>query len=157
MATASNTSGTAPMERGPLRLQLRDFTAADGSDGAWWPRSRSLQTEAADLVDNFPGTHGRIHWLLFSRPDWEDATIGGRGVRMIRAARGPMRVGSFPTDDTQLIIASLNTGSRLRLQVIPSATDPVEAERRLRSAALECTTDDGGTMWTRWDNEIPWT
>jgi hypothetical protein len=92
--------------------------------------------------------------LLFSRPDWDDATTGGRGVRMVRAARGPVKVGSFPSDDTQLMILSLASGGRVKLGVIPSATEPAEARRRLRSKATENTTVSDA--WTTWDDEIPW-
>ncbi len=75
---------------------------------------------------------------------------------MVRAARGPVKVGSFPTDDTRLMILSLLSGRRLRLRVIPSTTDPAEADRLLRST-LETPAADTGSARSRWDNEIPWT
>ncbi len=153
MVTPSNIPAAAPHQ---LRLQLRDSAETGGIDGAWWPRSRSLHSEAADLVDNFPSSVGRITRLLFSRPDWDDSTVDGRGVRMVRAARGPVKVGSFPTDDTRLMILSLLSGRRLRLRVIPSTTDPAEADRLLRST-LETPVADTGSARSRWDNEIPWT
>lgn len=156
MMTPSNTPSTSAAERTSLRLRLRDSADMGDIDGAWWPRSRSLQSEAADLVDNFPSTTGRISRLLFSRPDWDDSTVEGRGVRMIRAARGPVKVGSFPTDDTRLMIISLVSGRRLRLRVIPSTTDQEEAGRLLRSA-VDPTADDGSAAGSRWDDEIPWT
>jgi hypothetical protein len=155
MATPSNTSSTAAPEGASLRLRLRNSADLAGIDGAWWPRSRSLQSEAADLVDNFPDSVGRISRLLFSRPDWDDSTVDGRGVRKVRAARGPVKVGSFPTDDTRLMIISLLSGRRLKLRVIPSATDPAEARQLLR-AAVETTQDDDSTTESRWDNEFPW-
>ncbi len=66
--------------RAPLRLQLRDASASGQIDGAWWPQSRDLQIEAADLIDNFPAPAGRISRLLCSRPDWDNAVLNGRGV-----------------------------------------------------------------------------
>jgi hypothetical protein len=66
-----------------------------------------------------------------------------------------VKVGSFPTDDTRLMIVSLLSGRRLRLQVIPSTTDPAEADRLLRSTP-ETPAADAGFVRSRWDNEIPW-
>lgn len=158
METPSNTPLSTVAKQTSLRLRLRDGGSGD-IDGAWWPWSRSLQSEAADLVDNFPSAAGRISRLLFSRPDWDDSTVAGRGVRMIHAARGPVKVGSFPTDDTRLMIITLLSGRRLRLRVIPSATDPGEATRLLRSSVAASTDDDSSTSASRWrwDNGIPWT
>ena len=153
MATSSHTSPTAPVVREPLRLRLRDSAAPGAVDGAWWPQSRDLQTEAADLVDHFPEAAGRINRLLFSRPDWDNSALGGHGIRMIRAARGPVKVGSFPHDDTQLMIAIMATGQRLKLLVIPSATGHAEGERRLRLALGTRPTDDSGADWARCENE----
>jgi hypothetical protein len=118
----------------PLRLTLRP-DAANRTDGSWWPRSRNLQTEAADLVDHFPVAVGRINRLLFSRPDWETATSpDGRGTRRIQARRGPVKVGSFPSDDTHLMVLTMASGQRLRLAVVPSDVDASEGERRMRAA-----------------------
>jgi len=100
--------------------------------GVWWPQSRDIQVEAADLVDHFPDQVGHIDRLLFSRPDWDNAVFDGHGVRRIHARRGPVKVGSFPSDDTQLIILLLATGRRVSLKVIASTTDPVEADRQFQ-------------------------
>lgn len=48
----------AAVLRLPLRLGLHD-NATTYLHGAWWPRSRNLRAEAADLVDNFPPAAGR--------------------------------------------------------------------------------------------------
>jgi hypothetical protein len=88
--------------------------------------------EAADLVDHFPDQVGHIDRLLFSRPDWDNAVFDGHGGRRIHARRGPVKVGSFPSDDTQLMILLLATGRRVSLKVIASATDPIEAERQFQ-------------------------
>ena len=133
MATSSGSSPTTT--RVPLRLQLGDPDSPKGAVGAWWPQSRDLQAEAADLVDNFPDSAGRIHRLLYSRPDWDDATVDGHGVRRIKAGRGPVKVGSFPKDDTHLMVVSLASGQRLKLTVIPSDADAADGERRLHYTA----------------------
>jgi Family of unknown function (DUF5994) len=134
MATSPTTSPPAASARVPLRLGLSDTPSSDdGSGGSWWPQSRDLQTEAADLVDHFPEAAGHISRMLFSRPDWDNSTEGGRGVRRILADRGPVKVGSFPGDDTALMILSLASGDRLTLHVIPSDSDAADAEQRLSS------------------------
>lgn len=157
MSTSPQSPSPTADER-QLRLHLDDGAAsgrgAGGVHGAWWPWSRHLQSEAADLVDHFPATAGRINRILFSRPDWDDATDGGRGVRRIQAARGPVKVGSFPSDDTHLMILTMASGARLKLRVIPSDTDAVEGERLLLAAPdSEVGTD--GDVGDRWDDESP--
>jgi hypothetical protein len=127
-------------------------SAAD--TGVWWPQSRDLQVEAADLVDHFPPQVGRIDRLLFSRTDWDDPIANGRGVRRIRARRGAVKVGSFPSDDTHLMILVLASGRRLSLRVIASVTDPVEADRQLQ-ALRRGSGDVIETAHGRWDTEDP--
>lgn len=146
----------SPPLRPPLRIRLRDSETAGHLDGAWWPQSRDLQVEAADLVDHFPRLAGHVSRLLFSRPDWDDPVQDGRGVRHIRARRGQVKVGSFPADDTQLMVVILSTGQRLHLLVIPSATDPAEADRLLQgvvwSAPVSHSLDAG---WAHWQESPP--
>ena len=131
MTTSPSTP--APAGRVPLRMQLGEPPASGPISGIWWPQSRNLQVEAADLVDHFPDQVGHIDRLLFSRPDWDNPVADGRGVRRIRARRGPVKVGSFPSDDTHLMILLLASGRRVSLKVIASATDPAEADRQLRA------------------------
>lgn len=133
MKASPNTPVESPVAAEPLRLALH--ASPNHLDGAWWPRSRVLATEAAQLVDQFPGSVGRINRLLFSRPDWDDGATNGQGLRRIQAGRGPVKVGSFPSDDTHLIVLSMANGRRLRLLVVPSDTDQAEGERRMRAVA----------------------
>ena len=150
--TASATTSTSSAPRVALRLQLRESSSADHVDGGWWPQSRDLQVEATDLIDNFPLTTGHIDRLLFSRPDWDNNVVGARGVRRIRARLGTVKVGSFPSDDTKLMILSLSTGQRVRLRVIPSDTAPSEAARQLREIVAG-TDGVGETDRSRWDDD----
>src|SRR3954468_14586678 len=111
--TTSPSASTVPdavPARVPLRLDLRPSCVAGLEDGGWWPQSRDLRVEAADLVDHFPPDVGRINRLLFSRPDWDDGEVDGRGLRRIHAARGPVKVGSFPRDDTHQMVLSMASG-----------------------------------------------
>ncbi|GGU33571.1 DUF5994 family protein [Nocardioides albus] len=132
--TTSPTVELAPRVRVDLRIRLDNGFSSGPLDGAWWPQSRDLQAEAADLIDRFPHRVGRISRLLFSRPDW-DLDPGAPSIRKIRAARGMVKVGSFPSDDTHLVVLSMATGERLRLLVVPHDTDPELAERIMEVAA----------------------
>jgi hypothetical protein len=161
MATSSKIITSTPTGTEGLRLRLFDGAGPDRVDGMWWPRSRDLQREAADLVDHFPIVSGRISRMLFSRPDWDNSSTNGRGVRAIRAARGPVKVGSFPSDDTHLMILTMGSGQRLKLLVIPSDTPEDEAKEKLSAAAQPSTTRDSATFageaveWTYRDSENP--
>lgn len=44
----------------PLRLQLSGAPGQAVLDGAWWPQSRDIDAELADLVDHFPVATGRV-------------------------------------------------------------------------------------------------
>jgi hypothetical protein len=125
------------------------------ADGAWWPRSRDLQREAADLVDHFPPEGGRISRLLFSRPDWDVPPTATDGVHKIHAARGWVKTGSFPSDDTNLMILTMSDGRRLKLLVIPHDTPAGEGERRLRAGGQGAAREDGALDTDRWDTESP--
>ncbi len=155
MATSTGITGTPSPTRSPLRLALGDLVPGTGPHGAWWPQSRQLQTEVADLVDHFPAGDGVVSRLLFSRPDWDDAVVNGAATRKIRAARGAVKAGSFPSDDTHLVILTMASGQRLTLEVIPSDITPAEGRRRLRSAGVADSTFDGSLDQGRWDDESP--
>ncbi|GAA1909581.1 hypothetical protein GCM10009737_08600 [Nocardioides lentus] len=138
--TSSSSTGadTAPgsSARGPLRLALRAPARGTPLDGAWHPRSRDLAVEVADLVDHFPVSAGRVGRLLFSRPDW-DSEPGERSLRRITAARGAVKVGSFPRDDTHLMIVKLSPDHALRLLVVPSELDEDTARRIMDRAVAD--------------------
>lgn len=126
--TTSIPSTTPPTaERGPLRLRLTPTgtTPRPRLDGAWWPRSRDLPSELADLVDHFPAEAGRVARAVFSPPDWEAAP------RRIRIARGTMKIGSFPRDDTHLMQLTLLGGASFELLVVPPETPQARAAELL--------------------------
>lgn len=141
MTTSPTGSIPAPSatERVPLRLRLAASFSSGPLDGAWWPQTRDLQLEAADLVDHFPQQVGRVERLLYSPPDW-DTGSGTPGARRIWAERGAIKVGSFPSDDTHLMVAKISSGRRIRLLVVPSGTEPGRAETAMREAADEADT-----------------
>jgi hypothetical protein len=108
---------TAENVRAPLRLRLKPELGTGALDGSWWPQSRDLPLELADLVDHFPKELGVIDRVVFSRPDWDTAP------HRIRVARGVLKVGSYPGDDTSQVWLFMSTRRLIRLSV----TRPVAA------------------------------
>lgn len=135
------TSPTVSISSQPSRQQLPIGTARR----AWWPQSRDPQVEAADLVDHLPDRIGRVERLLFSRPDW-DAVSGAPSMRRIHAARGAVKVGYFPSDDTHVMIVKMHSGQRLRLLVVPSDTEPGLASRVMQPVADDRHTESPSTL-----------
>ena len=133
MATSNSESMAPPVtKRVDLRLRLDNGYQSGPVDGAWWPQSRDLLAEAVDLVENFPPPLNRIRKLLFSRPDWDTAGHTA-GTQHVHTRRGSVEIGSFPSDDTHLMILTMGSGQRLKLLVIPSDTPAAEGEQRLRA------------------------
>lgn len=155
MTASPDSLSTATPTRAPLRIRLGHSAISGHLDGVWWPQSRDLQAEGADLVDHFPRPAGHIDRLLFSRPDWDNPVSGGRGVRHIQAQRGRVKVGSFPRDDTHTMVLVLSTGKRLHLQVIPSAADAAEAARELQQFVPSDPAHSRDPGWARWDEALP--
>lgn len=157
-----NTPGTA-QPRPPLRLQLSGSPGRGPLDGGWWPHSRNIDMELADLVDGFPAVIGRVDRALYSRPDWDSQP------RTVPVARGRIKAGSFPGDDTHMMVLSMAARTRLILLVVPpdhprgvealtlaadesnrsSATEILSALRLAADAGRgdDHWTDDGGSWW----------
>lgn len=150
--------------RGPLRLRMAEHPGRNRLDGGWWPRSRDLEVELADLVDHFPAELGRIVRALFSAADWEPAPGGTPG------AGRQVQVGFLPRDDTHLTQVTTSDGSVLHVLVVPPGFSDDQGEEALLAAAtpgnahtpealLETVTehpdidprdhwsDDGGSWW----------
>lgn len=132
------TSQPAPSrERAPLRLRLATGPEARQLDGSWWPHSRDLEVELADLVDRFPAERGRVVRALVSPPDWDDHP------RRIPVARGYLKVGSFPRDDTHVVDLSLADRTVARLLVVPPDTSEEVAEGAMSASARPGNTTTG--------------
>lgn len=127
MTTSPSPHATAT--RTPLRLHLADQPGRDVLDGGWWPQSRDLAVELADLVDHFPEDRPRIVRVLFSPPDWDDHP------RRVQVARGFVKVGSFPRDDTHLVLLNVGAATPLRLLVVPPGLSPDQGEEAMLAAA----------------------
>lgn len=115
--------------RGPLRLRMAKHPGRNYLDGGWWPQSRDLSVELADLVDHFPAEFGRIVRALVSPPDWDPAP------RRIPVIRGFVKVGSFPRDDTHLINIKTSDRTVLRVLVVPPDYTRDQGEEALLAAA----------------------
>lgn len=150
--------------RAPLRLRLAESPGSAHLDGGWWPYSRELAIELADLVDHFPPRSGRIVRALVSPPDWDSAP------RAIPVAGGIVKVGSFPRDDTHLVLLTTSDRTVLRVLVVPPGFTRAQGDEALLASATagnahpaaevleEVTdhpatdpndhwTDDGGAWW----------
>lgn len=131
--TTSNThlpvAAVATAGRSPLRLRMADHPGRDRLDGGWWPQSRDLSVELADLVDNFPEEFGPVGRALVSPPDWDPAP------RRIPVRRGFVKAGSFPRDDTHLIFLTTSDRTVLRILVVPPGYSEGQGEEALLAAA----------------------
>ncbi len=113
----------------PLRLRMGERGAGDSLDGGWWPYSRDLAVELADLVTGFPATLARIVRADCSPPDWDAAPPS------IHVPGGRVQVGTGPHDDTHLIELSLGDGVVLRLLVVPPELSSYQGAEALLAAA----------------------
>lgn len=111
-----------------------------GPHGAWWPRTRSLGDQLAELIGEWPTAHGRVTRILYSPPDWDDhphsVLVNGRR----------MKTGAFPHDDTHQVTLVLHDGQRRQITVIAPQTSRHDAMDLLRPDRAP---DDG----TTWENE----
>lgn len=162
-AHSSEIHDTTHSPRQPLRLQLTGEAGQAVLDGGWWPQSRDIEVELADLVDHFPADVGRVARALYSRPDWDTQP------HSIRVARGRLKTGSFPRDNTDMMMLSMSAGRQIRLLVVPPghpegsramslAADPTNRSTARQVLAV-CSpeggrgevrdhwTDDGGSWW----------
>ena len=129
----------------------------DGAlDGSWWPQSRDLSFELADLVDHFPIALGEVQRVVFSRPDWDTAP------HRVSVAHGLIKVGSYPRQNNHQVWLSMATHSMIRLSVTAPAGSAQPGTRRVAPPSRPVTahdsdrddadswshwTDDGGSWW----------
>lgn len=159
-----------PQSREPLRLQLSESPGRATLDGGWWPRSRDIDLEVADLIDHFPADRGRVYRVLYSRPDWDTQP------HSVHIASGRLKTGSFPGDDTHMVVLRMSTRQDLRLLVVPPdhlvgeqamtvAADPANRRSTVQILAQgefdeagegdDHWTDEGGSWWQRPEDGPP--
>jgi hypothetical protein len=137
------TTSKQPVHSHLLRLQLSPVSGVGPLDGAWWPRSRDLDVELADLVDHFPAEAGHISRAIFSRPDWLTSP------RQIQVARGHLKTGSFPRDDTHVLLLKLSSGVQLKILVVPPDTGADSARDLMASAVASTNRRTGAALLAR--------
>jgi hypothetical protein len=144
-------SPTTLVQRLPLRLHLEPKIGTGALDGSWGPQSRDLPLELADLVDNFPAALGQVQRVVFSRPDWDTAP------RRVRVARGLIKVGSYPHDDTHQVWLSMSPHTMIRLSVTTpegsSPPRPVPLANRTRPTAADDTLRDDRDANSHWNDD----
>ena len=137
----STSSPQVELRRGPLRLRLSPEIGRGALDGAWWPHSRDLATEAVDLVDRFPTPFDRIFRVVYSTPDWEPSP------RRVKAAKVFVNLGSFPLDDTHLVLLKSVASQRvLQLLVVPPEWGEQTARHAMRIAATPSNVSSAATI-----------
>ena len=134
--TTSNELIPAP----PLRLRMTTRAGTGTLDGGWWPHSRDLAVELADLVEHFPAASGRVIRAVVSPPDWETAP------RQVKVARGFVKVGSFPHDDTHVILLGTADRTTLRLLVVPPDMTDDQGAEALLAAGTDNYTHSAGCL-----------
>ena len=162
VAVTSHSTSSLPNDartyqsREPLRLQLSESPGLAALDGGWWPQSRDIDVELADLVDHFPAVSGHVYRALYSRPDWDTQP------HKVPVSRGRLKTGSFPGDDTHVIVLSMSTRIDLRLLVVPPghavgeqamaiAADPANhwsTAQILAAGAFDNEDGEGDDHWT---------
>jgi Family of unknown function (DUF5994) len=125
--TAPNHSDAQP-DRLPLRLRMTELPRTHPLDGGWWPQSRDLTIELADLVDNFPDGMGRIVRATFSPPDWDGQP------RRVPIARGYVQTGFAPNDDSHVMMLRTSERMELCLLVVPPGMSDAQGEEALTAA-----------------------
>jgi hypothetical protein len=123
------TSNTPTSTSTGLRLRMAERPGRDTLDGGWWPHSRDLAVELADLVAHFPPGLGRIQRAVFSPPDWDPT------ARRVPVVHGFVKVGSFPRDDTHLILLKTSDRTTLRVLVVPPGLSQSQGEEALLAAS----------------------
>jgi hypothetical protein len=112
-------------------------------DGSWWPQSRDISVELSDLVDHFPSEHGEVYRAVFSRPDWDTAP------HRVQVHRGPIKVGSFPGDDTHQIWLTMSNRRMIGLSVkAPDGSAPATAHEARANDASPAGSDEGDRHWS---------
>lgn len=129
--------------RVPLRLRMVEHTGRDRLDGGWWPQSRDLAVELADLVEHLPPQYGRVVRAVYSPPDWDDSP------RRVPVPRGYVKVGSFPRDDTHVIQLKTYDHQVLRVLVVPPEFTADQGDEAMLAAASPGNTHPAGELLDR--------
>lgn len=148
MRTSDSAATAATQPRQPLRLRISDQPGTDAMDGGWWPQSRDLAVELADLVDHFPAALGRIQHAIYSPPDWDSSP------RRVAVRHGWLEVDALPQDDTHLVLLRTSHRTTLRILVVPSDFSPGQGDEALLAAATTGYAHSAGSLLETVTNEL---
>jgi len=132
-----------------LRLTMGATVGKDRLDGGWWPRSRDLSTELADLVDNFPTQYGRVIRATYSPPDWDDAP------RRIAVHGRTIKVGRLRRDETHVVHLTTSDRASYCLLVIPSTFDEAQGDEALLASSTHGNRHSAAELLSVVTNELP--
>jgi len=132
-----------------LRLTMGAAAGKDRLDGGWWPHSRDLSIELADLVGNFPSQYGRILRATCSAPDWDDAP------RRIAVHGRAVKVGRFRRDESHVIRLTTSGRAVYCLLVIPSTFDEAQGSEALLASATHGNRHSATELLRAVTNELP--
>ena len=135
--SASNADLFSP--RVAVRLRVAEHPSGDRLDGGWWPQSRDLFVELADLVDHFPAEHGRVVRVLYSPRDWEAEPSNPQtsvGAPEVMARRGSQH----------LVRLETSTGKVMEVLVVPSGMSAGQGEEALLAAATPGNTETARSL-----------
>ncbi|WP_159081362.1 DUF5994 family protein [Nocardioides sediminis] len=126
--------------RPPPRLRLVTPAGDDRLDGGWWPRSRDLAVEVADLLDHFPAHLGRVTSVLCSPPDWD------RVVHHVQATGRRVETGLLPHADSHRVDLRTADGTTVRLLVVPPTFGDADGEEALLAASTPGNAHSAGDL-----------
>ncbi len=119
----------APARPARLSLTLNSMLAGQ-LDGAWWPRSRDLETELPALAAALDEPWGRITRVSLNPSRWPVIP------RTVPMAGRMLHVGWFTEQDPDKLILLSYTVGRWDLLVIPPETEPASAARLMTAASI---------------------
>ncbi|GAA4754421.1 hypothetical protein GCM10023350_44800 [Nocardioides endophyticus] len=146
--TTSHESAPTTSTRAPLRLRMSDRPGLDTLDGGWWPQSRDLAVELADLADHFPPSLGRVQHAVISPPDWDSAP------RRIRVQDGYVDLDAVPDDDTHIVLLRTSQRLTLRVLVVPPVFSAGQGAEALLAAATTGYAHSAGSLLETVTNEF---
>jgi hypothetical protein len=144
--TTSYGKDAAPT-RHPLRLRISDRPGLDTLDGGWWPQTRDLAVELADLVNHFPAALGRVQHAVYSPPDWDSPP------RRVAVQDGYVELDAVPQDDTHIVLLRTSQRLTLRLLVVPHDFSDDQGAEALLAAATTGYAHSAGSLLETVTNE----
>ncbi|MEU0131338.1 DUF5994 family protein [Streptomyces sp. NPDC006289] len=120
----------APHRHGPLRLRLTEQGKHSRLDGAWWPRSRDLDSELPKLIARLDLEWGRIIDVTVNRRLWPSVP------HHVGAGTHTVRLGWFDAEqDPHVLMLFSYPPGHWELLVVPPETESEDAARLMAGAS----------------------